>query len=148
MVVQEYVRILRFPLLLVTVNFLLSMVFSKFPEGIVSVLADIASTIVTIVAVCLAGWITMADSSRSLWTAAWMGVVVFFVELVVLGGLYVLLGPGTNGTGEGASSGTALIGVAISFSLLSPVALLLGASGGWFRKSRGHTEPPQFNGYF
>lgn len=142
MVVQEYVWILRFPLLLVTVNFLLSMVFSKFPEGIVSVLADIASTMVTIVAVGLAGWITMADSSRSLWTAAWMGVAVFFVELVVLGGLYLLLGLGENGMGEGASTGTALIGVIISFGLLSPVALLLGASGGWFRRRKRIRRTP------
>ena len=63
MAVQEYVRVLRFPLLLVTVNYLLSMVaFSSPPE--VSVLADVTHTIVAIVAVCLAGWITMADSSK------------------------------------------------------------------------------------
>ena len=84
MVIQEYVRILRIPLLLVTVNFLLSMAMMllHLQEGVVSMFADVASTIVSIVAICLAGWITMADSSKSLWTAAWVGVVVFFAELV------------------------------------------------------------------
>ncbi len=138
MVIQEYVRILRIPLLLVTVNFLLSMAMMllHLQEGVVSMFADVASTIVSIVAICLAGWITMADSSKSLWTAAWVGVVVFFAELVVLGGLYVLLGLGANGIGESASTGAALFGVVISFGLLSPVALLLGASGGWLRKKK------------
>ena len=138
MVIQEYVRILRIPLLLVTVNFLLSMAMMllHLQEGVVSMFADVASTIVSIVAICLAGWITMADSSKSLWTAAWVGVVVFFAELVVLGGLYVLLGLGANGIGESASNGAVLFGVVISFGLLSPVALLLGASGGWLRKKK------------
>ena len=138
MVVQEYVRILRIPLLLVTVNFLLSIVMMllHLQEGVARMLADIASTIVSIVAICLAGWITMADSSKSLWTAAWMGVAVFFAELVVLGGLYLLLGPAANGLDESVSKNTVLLGMVISFGLLSPVALLLGASGGWLRKKK------------
>lgn len=135
---SNYIKTLKLPILVVILNFfILSVIIPDLTKGFVG---DVIFNTIWIISVFWAGWLTAKHYGGRLWLSSWSGIFMFFVAHVLLkGGLFLIEPIYSNYLFQDNLS--AVLGVLISFVLLSPIAMLISVSGALsFRKVTSKKE--------
>jgi hypothetical protein len=124
----KYLKILYIPFVVVIVNYLVSRFL--LPRDLVGIGGDIFYNVVRVSAIGYAGWLMVRKHDATIRAASLAGAAVFLFDSVILNGGMFLVEP-TKGSEDFVSSLMPLFGIAISSVLWSPVALFIGAVGGY-----------------
>ncbi len=134
---KRFLAVLRRPIFLVVVNFfLVNTLFSLLPHDTGNSVYNIGRVAI----VFWAGWIIARRKIGGVWHSAAAGILIYFVDHVLIKGGIFLLNYFFKPDGLGLS---AFGGVLVSFILFTPLAMLIGALGGFIasRKTReGNVE--------
>jgi hypothetical protein len=126
---KKFLAVMRRPAFFMLINFfLVNTLFAFVPWG----LGDIAYHIGRISIIFYAGLLVVRKNLGGIRQAAAAGVLMYFVDHVALkGGVFLL-----NHLFHPGGSGLAAFGSVIaSFIMFIPLAMLIGAAGGWYARS-------------
>ncbi len=127
---KKFFAVVRRPVYLILINFfLVNTLFSLLPFDIGNIIYNIGRISI----VFYAGWIVIYRKVGSIWQAALAGIIVYFVDHVLIKGGIFLLNYLFKPEGLGLA---AFGGVLVSFIVFIPLAMLIGAMGGLFARSR------------
>jgi len=132
---KKFVAVMRRPIFLVIINFfLVNTLFSLLPGSIGNVVYNIGRISI----IFYAGWLVAGKKVGGKWQAALAGVVIYFVDHVVIkGGLFLL-----NYLFKPEGAGLAAFGgVIASFIMFIPLSMLIGMIGGLVAQSRRERTP-------
>ncbi len=127
---KKFVAVMRRPIFFVIVNFfLVNTLFSLLPNDIGSIVYNIGRISIMF----YAGWLVAGKKVGGKWQSALAGVVIYFVDHVVIkGGLFLL-----NYLFKPEGAGLAAFGgVVASFIMFIPLSMLIGMTGGLVARSR------------
>jgi hypothetical protein len=126
---KKYLAVIRRPIFFIIINFfLVNTLFAFLPS-----LGDILYNIGRISIIFYAGWLVIKKKVGGIWQAALTGAGIYFIDHVLLKGGIFLLNYLLKPQGLGLA---AFGGVLVSFIMLVPLALLIGAMGGLVARSR------------
>jgi len=126
---KKYLTVIRRPIFFIVINFFLVNTFLAFlPYS----LGDILYNIGRISIVFYAGWLVIKKKVGGIWQAALMGAGIYFIDHVLLKGGIFLLNFLLKPQGLGLA---AFGGVIVSFIMFVPLAMLLGALGGFVARA-------------
>ncbi len=132
---KKFLAVIRRPVFFVVINFfLVNTLFSLLPNNIGNIVYNIGR----IALIFYAGWIVVARKAGGRWPAAAAGVVVYFVDHVVIKGGIFLLNYAFKPDGAGLA---AFGGVVASFVMFLPLSMLIGMLGGIAALSRAERSP-------
>jgi hypothetical protein len=135
MTLRKFLAVMRRPAFFLLINFfLINTLFAFLPYG----LGDIAYNIGRVCIIFYAGWLIIAKKLGNAWHAASVGIFMYFIDHVALKGGMFLLNYLFKPEGLGLA---AFSGVIVSFILFMPLAMLVGAAGGFFARSRSEKTP-------
>jgi hypothetical protein len=132
---KKFVAVMRRPIFFVTVNFfLVNTLFSLMPNDIGTIVYNIGRIFIML----YAGWLIAGKKVGGKWHSALAGVVIYFVDHVVIkGGLFLL-----NYLFKPEGAGLAAFGgVVVSFIMFIPLSMLIGMTGGLVARSRREKTP-------
>ncbi len=132
---KKFLAVIRRPVFFVVINFfLVNTLFSLLPHGI----GDIVYNVGRIAIIFYAGWLVTARKAGGRWHSALAGVIIYFVDHVVIkGGLFLL-----NYLFKPEGAGLAAFGgVLASFIMFLPLSMLIGMLGGLAALSRAERSP-------
>ena len=132
---KKFVAVMRRPIFFVIVNFfLVNTLFSLLPNDIGNIVYNIGRISVMF----YAGWLVAGKKVGGKWQSALAGVVIYFVDHVVIkGGLFLL-----NYLFKPEGAGLAAFGgVVASFIMFIPLSMLIGMIGGLVARSRREKTP-------
>jgi hypothetical protein len=132
---KKFVAVMRRPIFFVIVNFfLVNTLFSLLPNDIGSIVYNIGRISIMF----YAGWLVAGKKIGGKWQSALAGVVIYFVDHVVIkGGLFLL-----NYLFKPEGAGLAAFGgVVASFIMFIPLSMLIGMTGGLVARSRKEKTP-------
>jgi hypothetical protein len=127
--------VIRRPVFFVIVNFfLVNTLFSLLPNDIGNIVYNIGRISIMF----YAGWLVAGKKVGGKWQSALAGVVIYFVDHVVIkGGLFLL-----NYLFKPEGAGLAAFGgVVASFIMFIPLSMLIGMTGGLVARSRREKTP-------
>jgi hypothetical protein len=127
---KKFLAVMRRPIFFVIVNFfLVNTLFSLLPGNIGNVVYNIGRISIMF----YAGWLLARKKVGGKWQSALAGVVIYFVDHVVIkGGLFLL-----NYLFKPEGAGLAAFGgVVASFIMFIPLSMLIGMIGGLVARSR------------
>jgi hypothetical protein len=132
---KKYLAVLRRPIFFVLVNFfLVNTLLSLLPNGIGNIVYNIGRISIMF----YAGWLIAGKKVGGKWHSALAGVIVYFVDHVVIKGGIFLLNFLFKPEGLGLA---AFGGVVASFIMFIPLAMLIGMIGGLAARSRRESAP-------
>lgn len=132
---KKLLAVIRRPVFLVIINFfLVNTLFSLLPLNI----GAIAYNLGRLSILFYAGWLVNRKKAGGVWQSALAGVVVYFVDHVLIKGGIFLLNYLCKPEGPGLA---AFGGVVVSFVMLIPLAMLIGAVGAFYAQSRRQGAP-------
>ena len=125
---KKFLTVMSRPAVYLLINFfLVNTLFAILSSD----LGDILYNLCRISIIFYAGWLVIRKRLGTVWHAALTGICMYFIDHVLLkGGVFLmnyLLKP--EGLGLAAFSG-----VLVSFIMFTPLAMLVGAMGGFFAK--------------
>jgi hypothetical protein len=127
---KKYLETIRGPIFYIIINFfLVNSLFSLLPDNF----GDAVYNIGRIVIIFYAGWLVVRKNIGGTWQAALAGTAIYFIDHVVLKGGMFLLNWLIKPQGLGLA---AFSGVIISFVLFIPLAMIIGALGGAYARTR------------
>jgi hypothetical protein len=127
---KKFLAMMWRPAIYILINFfLINTLFSLLPYG----LGDVLYNLGRILIIFYAGWLVIRKGMATLWYAALAGMFLYFADHVVLKGGVFLLNYLLKPEGPGLA---AFIGVVVSFIMFTPLAMSVGAIGGFFARSR------------
>lgn len=127
---KKFMAVMLRPALYILVNFfLVNSLFALLPYS----LGDFLYNLGRFCIVFYAGWLAVRKGRGTIWHAALAGVFMYFIDHVLLKGGVFLLNHLLKPEGPGLA---AFIGVVVSFIMFTPVAMSVGALGGYFSRSR------------
>lgn len=132
---KKFAAVMRRPIFFVIVNFfLVNTLFSLLPS-------DLGNTVYNLGRISIifyAGWLIAAKKVGGKWQSALAGVVIYFVDHVVIkGGLFLL-----NYLFKPEGAGLAAFGgVVASFIMFIPLSMLIGMTGGLVARLRREKNP-------
>ena len=132
---KKFLAVMRRPIFFVIVNFfLVNTLFSLLPGSIGNVVYNIGRISI----IFYAGWLVAGKKIGGKWQSALAGVVIYFVDHVVIkGGLFLL-----NYLFKPEGAGLAAFGgVVASFIMFIPLSMLIGMTGGLVARSRKEKTP-------
>ncbi len=132
---KKFLAVMRRPIFLVIINFfLVNTLFSLLPGSIGNVVYNIGRISI----IFYAGWLVAGKKVGGKWHSALAGVVIYFVDHVVIkGGLFLL-----NYLFKPEGAGLAAFGgVVASFIMFIPLSMLIGMIGGLVAQSRRERTP-------
>ena len=132
---KKFVAVMRRPTFFVLINFfLVNTLFSLLPNDIGSIVYNIGRISIMF----YAGWLVAGKKVGGKWHSALAGVVIYFVDHVVIkGGLFLL-----NYLFKPEGAGLAAFGgVIASFIMFIPLSMLIGMIGGLLARSRREKAP-------
>ena len=132
---KKFVAVMRRPIFFVIVNFfLVNTLFSLLPNDIGSIVYNVGRISIMF----YAGWLVAGKKIGGKWQSALAGVVIYFVDHVVIkGGLFLL-----NYLFKPEGAGLAAFGgVVASFIMFIPLSMLIGMTGGLIARSRKEKTP-------
>jgi hypothetical protein len=132
---KKFVAVMRRPIFFVIVNFfLVNTLFSLLPNDVGSIVYNIGRISIMF----YAGWLVAGKKIGGKWQSALAGVVIYFVDHVVIkGGLFLL-----NYLFKPEGAGLAAFGgVVASFIMFIPLSMLIGMTGGLVARSRKEKTP-------
>jgi len=132
---KKLLAVIKRPVFLVIINFfLVNTLFSLLPLHI----GNIAYNIGRISIIFYAGWLVNRKKAGGVWQSALAGVVVYFVDhVLVKGGIFLL-----NSLFKPEGAGLAAFGgVVVSFVMLIPLAMLIGFLGALYAQSKSQGAP-------
>ena len=132
---KKFLAVMRRPIFFVIVNFfLVNTLFSLLPGSIGNVVYNIGRISI----IFYAGWLVAGKKVGGKWQSALAGVVIYFVDHVVIkGGLFLL-----NYLFKPEGAGLAAFGgVVASFIMFIPLSMLIGMTGGLVARSRREKTP-------
>ena len=127
--------VMRHPIFFVIVNFfLVNTLFSLMPNDTGNIVYNIGRIFIMF----YAGWLVAGKKVGGKWHSALAGVVIYFVDHVVIkGGLFLL-----NYLFKPEGAGLAAFGgVVASFIMFIPLSMLIGMIGGLVARSRREKTP-------
>ncbi len=127
---KKFLAVMRRPIFFVIINFfLVNTLFSLLPGSIGNVVYNIGRISI----IFYAGWLVAGKKVGGKWQSALAGVVIYFVDHVVIkGGLFLL-----NYLFKPEGAGLAAFGgVVASFIMFIPLSMLIGMIGGLVARSR------------
>jgi hypothetical protein len=133
--VKKFMAVIRRPVFFVIVNFfLVNTLFSLLPNDIGNIVYNIGRISIMF----YAGWLVAGKRVGGKWQSALAGVVIYFVDHVVIkGGLFLL-----NYLFKPEGAGLAAFGgVVASFIMFIPLSMLIGMTGGLAARSRREKTP-------
>jgi hypothetical protein len=133
--VKKFLAVMRRPIFLVIINFfLVNTLFSLLPGNIGAVVYNIGRISI----IFYAGWLVAGKKVGGKWHSALAGIVIYFVDHVVIkGGLFLL-----NYLFKPQGAGLAAFGgVVASFIMFIPLSMLIGMIGGLVARSRREKTP-------
>jgi hypothetical protein len=132
---KKFMAVMRRPIFFVVVNFfLVNTLFSLLPS-------DLGNTVYNLGRISIifyAGWLIAAKKVGGKWQSALAGVVIYFVDHVVIKGGLFLLNYLFKPEGAGLA---AFSGVVASFIMFIPLSMLIGMTGGLVALSRREKKP-------
>ncbi len=132
---KKYLAVLRRPIFLVIINFfLVNTLFSLLPYSI----GNIAYNIGRISIVFYAGWLVVTNKVGGKWQSALAGVIIYFVDHVLVKGGIFLMNYLFKPEGMGLA---AFGGVVVSFVMFIPLSMIIGMIGGAIAQSRRKRAP-------
>jgi len=132
---KKFVAVMRRPIFFVIVNFfLVNTLFSLLPNDIGSIVYNIGRISIMF----YAGWLVAGKKVGGKWQSALAGVVIYFVDHVVIKGGLFLLNYLFKPEGVGLA---AFGGVVASFIMFIPLSMLIGMIGGLVARSRREKTP-------
>jgi len=127
---KKFLAMMRRPAAYLLINFfLVNTLFALMSSG----LGDILYNLCRISIIFYAGWLVTRKGLGTVWHAALTGMFMYFIDHVLLKGGVFLLNYLLKPEGLGLA---AFLGVLVSFVLFSPLAMSVGALGGFFARSR------------
>lgn len=132
---KKFLAVMRRPIFFVIVNFfLVNTLFSLLPNDIGNIVYNIGRISIMF----YAGWLVAGKKVGGKWQSALAGVVIYFVDHVVIkGGLFLL-----NYLFKPEGAGLAAFGgVVASFIMFIPLSMLIGMIGGLVARSRREKTP-------
>jgi hypothetical protein len=132
---KKFVAVMRRPIFFVIVNFfLVNTLFSLMPNDIGNIVYNIGRISIMF----YAGWLVAGKKIGGRWHSALAGVVIYFVDHVLIkGGLFLL-----NYLFKPEGAGLAAFGgVVASFIMFIPLSMLIGMIGGLVARSRREKTP-------
>jgi hypothetical protein len=133
--VKKFLAVMRRPIFLVIINFfLVNTLFSLMPGSMGTVVYNIGRISI----IFYAGWLVAGKKVGGKWHSALAGIVIYFVDHVVIkGGLFLL-----NYLFKPEGAGLAAFGgVVASFIMFIPLSMLIGMIGGLVARSRREKTP-------
>ncbi len=132
---KKFLAVLRRPIFFVVINFfLVNTLFSLLPNNIGSIIYNIGRISI----IFYAGWLVTGKKAGGRWHAALAGIVIYFVDHVVIKGGIFLLNYVFKPEGAGLA---AFGGVVASFIMFLPLSMLIGMLGGIAALSRAERSP-------
>ncbi|HSQ77964.1 MAG TPA: hypothetical protein VLN91_03650 [Nitrospirota bacterium] len=132
---KKFVAVMRRPIFFVIINFfLVNTLFSLLPNDIGSIVYNIGRISIMF----YAGWLVAGKKVGGKWQSALAGVVIYFVDHVVIKGGLFLLNYLFKPEGVGLA---AFGGVIASFIMFIPLSMLIGMIGGLVARSRREKTP-------
>jgi hypothetical protein len=132
---KKFLAVVRRPAFFLLINFfLVNTLFALLPHG----LGDIGYNAGRICIILYGGWLVVRRKLGNAWHAASVGIVLYFIDHVVLKGGVFLLNYLFKPDGPGLA---AFSGVIASFILFIPLAMLVGAMGGLFARIMSEKTP-------
>lgn len=132
---KKFLAVIRRPIFFIIINFfLVNTLFSLLPFRI----GNIAYNAGRMSLIFYAGWLIIRKKVGGVWQAALAGVVIYFVDHVLIKGGIFLVNYLFKPQGLGL---TAFGGVLVSFIMFVPLAMLIGAMGGLFARTRNERAP-------
>ena len=132
---KKFVAVMRRPVFFVIVNFfLVNTLFSLMPNDIGNIVYNGGRISIMF----YAGWLVAGKKVGGKWHSALAGVVIYFVDHVVIkGGLFLL-----NYLFKPEGAGLAAFGgVVASFIMFIPLSMMIGMIGGLVARSRREKTP-------
>ena len=127
---KKFYAVMRRPAFFIVTNFfLVNTLFGLLPYGI----GDIAYNIGRVAIIFYAGWLVINRNLGGKWHAASVGILIYFIDHVVLKGGIFLLNYVFKPDGLGIA---AFSGVIVSFIMFIPLAMLIGMLGGMYARSK------------
>ena len=132
---KKFVAVMRRPIFFVIINFfLVNTLFSLLPNDIGSIVYNIGRISIMF----YAGWLVAGKKVGGKWQSALAGVIIYFVDHVVIKGGLFLLNYLFKPEGVGLA---AFGGVIASFIMFIPLSMLIGMIGGLVARSRREKTP-------
>jgi len=132
---KKFLAVVRRPAFFILINFfLVNTLFALLPYG----LGDVGYNAGRICIIFYGGWLIVRRKLGNTWHAASVGIFLYFIDHVVLKGGIFLLNYLFKPDGPGLA---AFSGVIASFILFIPLAMLVGAMGGMFARTRSEQTP-------
>ncbi len=132
---RKFLAVLRLPVFLVIVNFfLVNTLFSLLPYDIGNIVYNVGRISI----IFYGGWIVAGKKAGGKWMPALAGVILYFVDHVVIKGGIFLLNYLLKPEGAGLA---AFGGVVASFIMFIPLSMLIGMIGGIAARSRSENSP-------
>lgn len=132
--VKRFFAVLRKPIFFLVVNFfLVNTLFSLLPYD----LGNIVYNLGRISIIFYAGWI-VSKRIGGIWRSAAAGIVLYFIDHVLIKGGIFLLNYLWKPEGAGLA---AFGGVLASFVIFIPLSMLIGMIGGFLASSRSEKKP-------
>jgi len=132
---KRFLVVIKRPVFLVIINFfLVNTLLSLLPLHI----GNIAYNLGRISILFYAGWLVNRKKAGGIWQSALAGLVVYFVDHVLIKGGIFLLNYLFKPEGLGL---TAFGGVIVSFIMFIPLAMLIGAVGAFVANMRSEKSP-------
>ncbi len=129
---KKFLAVMRRPAFYILINFLLvNTLFAFLPYG----LGDILYNLGRLAIIYYAGRLVIRKKLGTIWHAALTGMFMYFIDHVLLKGGIFLLNFLFKPEGLGLA---AFSGVIVSFIMFTPLAMSVGALGGFFARSGGN----------
>lgn len=133
---KKFIAVMRRPIFFVVINFfLVNTIFSLLPNDIGNIVYNLGR----IALIFYAGWLVAGKKVGGKWHSALAGMVVYFVDHVVIKGGIFLVNYLFKPEGMGLA---AFGGVVASFIMFIPLSMLIGMLGGLVALSRAQKTSP------
>ena len=127
---KKYLAVLRRPIFFIIINFfLVNIIFSLLSDRLGNAAYDIGRICI----IFYAGRLVTGKNIGGIWQSALAGTFIYFTDHVLLKGGVFILNYLFKPEGPGLA---AFSGVIVSFIMFTPLAMLIGAMGGLFARSR------------
>ncbi len=132
---KKFLAVLRRPVFFIVINFfLVNTLFSLLPYNVGNTVYNIGRISI----IFYAGWLVARKNVGGIWQAAAAGIVIYFIDHVVIKGAIFLLNYVFKPEGLGLA---ALGGVIVSFVMFIPLSMLIAAIGCMMAGKRKPTAP-------